>query len=392
MVHRQNKANTEPATRSGTPMAEGMADRIARWLSGEGYVAGQPIPSERELSQRLSASRQLVRASLDLLCARGIIDRKPNCRPIYSARPVVRERPSSGRQTVALWLIQEPGNAERAAILHGIQSAIDPDAFRLIVESPIFLSTEEVVAGEQRFIERLAEECDITGALLWCMGGETSLRALKVARDHGVPFVFIDREPPSGFDADFVGVDNFESARQATRHLIDQGHERIAHITNSEEVSTVHDRRKGYRAALDGAGIEFREDFQIAFKGSLFNVDAESVEIVTELLSRPDPPTAAFVVNDLYALGILRALDTMGINVPEEMAIVGFDGAEFLRPSPKTLTTAVQPFERIGARAVDLLLRRFQDGNSAPYRHVLLEAPLSVQRSSRPSKRSEPSS
>jgi LacI family transcriptional regulator len=364
-------------------MAEAMADRIAQWLRDEGYSVGQPIASERELSQRLGASRQLVRAAFELLGDRGIIERKPNCRPIYLARPVVRERPLSGRQTLALWLIHEPGNAERAAILHGIQSAIDPDAFRLIVESPIFLNAEEVVAAEQRFIERIAEERDVAGALLWCMGSEFSLPALKIARDHAVPFVFIDREPPSGFDADFVGVDNFESARQATRHLIDQGHERIAHITNSEEVSTVHERRSGYRAALNSAGIEFREDFQIAFKGSLFNVDAESVEIVTELLSRPEPPTAAFVVNDLYALGILRALNTMGIQVPEEMAVVGFDGAEFLRPNPKTLTTAVQPFERIGARAVDLLLRRFQDGNSAPYRHVLLEAPLSIQRSTR---------
>lgn len=364
-------------------MAEALANLIEPWLRAEGFVAGQPMPSERDLSNRLGASRQLVRTALGLLEHRGIIERKANCRPVYLGKPTVRTGPSLGRLTFSLWLIHGADSPERTAILNGIHRSLDPETSRIFVENPTFLTPDELIDAEQRFIERLTIDGDVSGAIVWCMGGDSSAPAFHAARNHGVPFVFIDREPPAGFEADFVGVDNFESARQATRHLIAEGHERIAHITNFEDVSTVLERRAGYRAAIDAAGLEYREDYQAAFQGSMFNVNDEALAIVTQLLALKDPPTALFVVSDYYAIGVLHALETMGIRVPEEMAVVGFDGAEFLRPGQRKLTTVVQPFERIGARAVELLSRRIQEGDSAPYRHVLLEAPLSIQSSTR---------
>lgn len=360
-------------------MAETLANLIERWLRTEAYVAGMALPAERELSVRLGASRQLVRSALVLLEHRGTIERKANCRPVFLGKSIAGGVPSSGRQTFALWLIHGAGSQERAAILQGIHSVLDPEASRIFVENPTFLTPEELVDAERRFINRLAKDGDVSGAIVWCMGGTSSVPALTASRDRGVPFVFIDREPPAGFDADFVGVDNYESARQATRHLIELGHERIAHVTNSEPVSSVFERRDGYRAAIDAAGLEYREDFQVAFEGSMFDVNDEAVSIVSRLMALKDPPTAMFVVSDYYAFGILHALESMGIQVPEEMAVVGFDGAELLAPGEKTLTTAVQPFERIGAKAVELLQKRIQQGESVPYRHVLLEAPLSIQ-------------
>lgn len=381
MVSTQKESSQDLHPLLGTPMAETLATLIECWLLTEAYVAGMAMPAERELSVRLGASRQLVRSALTLLEYRGTIERKANCRPIYLGKSISRKASASGRQTFALWLIHGSGSQERAAILKGIHSALDPEASRIFVENPTFLTPDELVDAERRFIGRLAKDGDVSGAIVWCMGGDSSLPALMASRDRGVPFVFIDREPPAGFNADFVGVDNYESARQATRHLIGLGHESIAHVTNCEAVSSVRERRDGYRAAIDAAGFEYRADYQVAFEGSLFNVNDEAFAIVNRLLALKDPPTAMFVVSDYYAFGILHALESLGVRVPEEMAVIGFDGAELLVPGAKTLTTVAQPFERIGARAVELLQKRIQQGQSAPYRHVLLEAPLSIQRS-----------
>jgi len=249
-----------------------------------------------------------------------------------------------------------------------LDSAIGDDG----TESPE--SAEAFRRSEEAFLRRIVRDHDIEGVLLWYLGGNRNLPALQAVRAAGVPMVFLDRLPPPGFEADFVGVDNIGAAEAVVQHLLAQGHRRIAHVTNYDNASTVQERREGYHRALSRAGITPRPEWIL--QGS-------ETAAVEALLSQSEPPTAVFAVNDVTGLGIVGALRARGQRVPEDMAVAGFDGVERWLPGTPFLTTADQPFERIGSTAAELLLRRIMEGPALPYRHVLLDAPLAVHGSTR---------
>lgn len=386
-----DNSNRLPKNPSDSPLARAIAGQIEEAVKSGRFTAGARLPTERELSIEFQVSRATIRAAIHVLRRREVVEHRPHCRPVFRQ---VRKKPqpvgSAGRHTIALWLIHGPQDAERTSILHGVQGAIDPEQYRLVVENPRMDGGAALERAELRFLERLAQEHDVAGAIIWCVGGEEIVPVLNRVRDHGVAFVFIDRLPPKGFEADHVGIDNVDAAYRAVRHLAKLGHERIAHITNSDRASTVGERELGYRMALDRAGLPFRDDFIERFQRPFQDTPAEAREIVERLMALKEPPTALFVVSDHYALSVVAAIEAMGRRVPEDLAVVGFDGLEGMRFGPRMLTTIDQPFERMGARAVDLLLRRIHEGEGSAHRHVLLEAPLSFHRSSGRHRPAEP--
>jgi LacI family transcriptional regulator len=227
----------------------------------------------------------------------------------------------------------------------------------------------------------MARDADIAGVLLWYLGGTRNLPALQALRDANIPLVFLDREPPPGFDADYVGIDNEYSAREVVTHLLRLGHRRIAHVSNVDPGSTVAARLSGYRQALEAEGVSYRPELVVAAPFIPPGSSAEShyyADLVDRLLSLPDPPTAIWAVNDCHALCVLGALRARGVRVPEDVALAGFDGIERWLPGPSFLTTACQPFERMGVRAIERLLQRIEFGPAAPYQHVIMDAQLSI--------------
>ncbi|MCS6831692.1 MAG: substrate-binding domain-containing protein, partial [bacterium] len=288
------------------------------------------------------------------------------------------------RLTFGLWLWPSATFPGASAILRGIYKTLDANRYRLVIESPVDTEWRTVVNGEAQFLERITRDRDVAGAILWYLGGEANLPALRNARAAGIPLVFLDRRPPEGFPADYVGVDNRYAAAQVVHHLISRGHRHIAHITNVDNASTVHERLQGYRDALMEAGIPFRPELVLTETGSP-EAGYHSVHeaLATQLLELPGPPTAVFCVNDMLALRLVDALRDRGVRVPEDIAVAGFDGLERWLPGSPFLTTANQPFERIGEWAARLLLQRVEQGDKGVYQQVLLEAPISIHASTR---------
>jgi LacI family transcriptional regulator len=107
-------------------------------------------------------------------------------------------------------------------------------------------------------------------------------------------------------------------------------------------------------------------------------------EIVDYWMGLPDPPTAVFAVSDIVAYRVMHALRARGLRVPEDISVAGFDGIERWTPGPPFLTTVHQPFDRMGAAAVELLLDRVASGPEAPFRHLLLDVPFVANRSTGP--------
>lgn len=189
------------------------------------------------------------------------------------------------------------------------------------------------------------------------------------------PMVAVN-EPVANAVIPFVGVDNFEGARIAVEHLIAQGHKKIAFIGHSTSRAVNGLREKGYRAALDAAGI--KPDPAMVLDG---DGTTESGRAAAELMFVRDKlPTAFFCVNDATALGVMIALNTRHYDLPADFSIMGFDDISFSSFVTPALTTMKQPRHRIGEGAMDLLLALLA-GETPAQSEVLLRAELIVRNS-----------
>ncbi len=362
-----------------------VAEQIRSGVLSGRYQEGTWLPPERELAAQYGVSRSIIRRAIDILADENLVVRLPRCRPIVRRTPRMRSPTSeTRRRTLQLLLWPVSVFAGSAAILRGIYQALDHTSYRLIVESPRAAGWEQVQQDEATLLQQAVEESDIGGLIAWYMGGEQNLPVLQKVREAGIPIVFIDRLPPRGFPADFVGVDNRYAAEQIVKHLIDLGHRRIVHVTNLDPASTVAQRKEGYRIALQKAGIPLHPEYEIVDTSATHEQRSQNARLLAEQILRlPGPPTAVFAVNDYTALHIIHALRERGARVPEDISVCGFDGLERWMPGARFLTTADQPFERIGEAAARLLLERLAGEMNNVYQHIIYEAPLSVHASSR---------
>jgi len=191
----------------------------------------------------------------------------------------------------------------------------------------------------------------------------------------GVPLVTIDpvNIPASRFAS--VGATNFNGGVEATAHLLSLGHRRIAFVEGPGAVVSMA-RLHGYHAALAQAGIV--GDSSLIRAGDF--TFAAGVAAATELLSTDRPPTAVFAANDLMALGVLEAARAMGVRVPEDLSVVGFDDMPGARWSAPPLTTMRQPFAAMGRASIQNL-RLLVDGEPLTSDRVELATTLVIRQS-----------
>lgn len=167
-----------------------------------------------------------------------------------------------------------------------------------------------------------------------------------------IPFVVIDTDSATSASVPTVGSNNWNGAMLATRHLLELGHRRIAVISGPEDVLCSQARVAGFRSAHDEAGLPVDSDL---VRYGNFYVDA-GYEHGIQLLSRPDRPTAIFAGSDMQAMGVLRAARRLGIDVPHDLSVVGYDNlpvAAWLGPA---LTTVNQPLRDMADTATRMLL------------------------------------
>ncbi len=366
-----------------SPSIEYITNTLAERINSGQYKNGQWLPTERFLAEEFRVSRATIRQSLDLLEKNSLVKRSTGCRPVAN-RINERSTTTGVRRSVGIWITSAPGDSGANMVFHGIQSQLDGDTFRLIMASPPRSSIDHAIQTEAKFLERMAHENELDGIILWYLGGHVNLPYLEKLRDMELPMIFIDRRPPAGFEADYVEVDNEMSARKVVKHLIDLGHRSIAHITNPEFAHTVHGRLKGYVRALEDADISFRPELVVSgdfFEMNEDGIDRQHIRLAQQLAALPDPPTAIFAVNDHAGLSMVAALRTLGVRIPEDIAVAGFDDTERWSPGRSFLTTVSQPFERIGEEAVRLLRNRIENRSMSTFRHVMLDAPLMIRES-----------
>ena len=193
----------------------------------------------------------------------------------------------------------------------------------------------------------------------------------------GVPLVLLDRSFDV-LDVDSVVVDNYRGAYEATEHLVEHGHERIALVQGLPGTYTSTARLRGYRDALAAHGIAV--DGRLVVGGDFRQ---EKGYIETKLLLNLDPPpTAIFATGDLITLGALQAIYEEGLSIPADVSLISFDDFDFAPYLRCPLTAVQQPKETMGEMAVKLLVERLSNGGAQRERRRIVLQPKLIVRES----------
>ncbi|MEV8095888.1 LacI family DNA-binding transcriptional regulator [Kitasatospora sp. NPDC085879] len=204
------------------------------------------------------------------------------------------------------------------------------------------------------------------------------LEVKQQLRSRAIPFVIIDPAGDPEPDVPSVGSANWAGGLAATRHLIECGHRRIAIITGPEDMLCSLARLDGFRSAMGMAGLEIPAGY-VSFGD--FHVEGGRRR-ATELLARPDRPTAIFAGSDLQALGVLEAARVHGLKVPDDLSVVGYDDVPIAQWTSPALTTVHQPLRQMAEEAAQMLIRMRAEGGSAA--RLELATSLVVRKSTAP--------
>ena len=283
----------------------------------------------------------------------------------YESSLVARSLRSRRTHVIGILVAEfEPFSAE---ILKGAGSGLRDTDYELLAYTGARQSGR--AGWERRYLSRLSGTL-IDGAII--------VTPTVVDADAGVPVVAID--PHAGAaDLPSVESDNLAGGLLATRHLIELGHRRIGFMAGRPDLESSRLREAGYRQALFEAGIEVDPSL---VRMSDYRRDAAHQPVI-ELLSRPDRPTAVFAGNDLSAIGTMEAAQEMGLDVPSDVSVIGFDDIPEAARTTPALSTVRQPIQQMGSAAVELLIA-LMDGRIPETTHVRLPTSLVIRGTTAP--------
>lgn len=325
-----------------------------------------------------------ARAGVGVATVSRVLNGRANVRPatrdrVQEAIRALNYRPSSVARSLSLQRTMVVG-----AVLPWFTNPSAVQRVRGIVEglsgSPYDLMVFDVESEDrQRRAFELFDRGDRADGLLVVSTLPPDAEVERI-RSAGLPCILVDGVHPS---LPSVAVDDAGGGETATRHLIELGHRRIAHIGDTPpefRFDWSRDRTRGYERALERVGIEVRPEY-VREGTRLLHV---ARGIATELLTLPDRPTAIFAASDTQAFGTLEAARALGIRVPEELSVIGFDDIEVA--SHVGLTTIRQPLFESGRRGAELLLRALS-GRRVDVRTELLPLELIVRATTGPAPR-----
>ena len=241
--------------------------------------------------------------------------------------------------------------------------------------SVILCNTDEDVAKHDKYAQLLLRR-QVDGFLL--VPVSNTVDTIRFIQQQGVSLVILDRQMP-GISVDIVRADSEGGAYELTRYLIELGHRHIAILSGPEIISTSTQRVAGYKRALQDAHLKV--DPELISFGKFYQ--DSGYERTVKLLALSRRPTAIFAGNNFIAIGVMKALYESGLQIPEDMSVVGFDDLPpglLVRPF---LTVADQPAYEMGYRATKLLLERIANSGKPSYQEIVLPTQLVIRQSCR---------
>ena len=253
-------------------------------------------------------------------------------------------------------------------VLQGVQDRITESDYDLLVYSAPRM--EEV----DKMLENALSKGRSAGALLF--SSPLNEQRLERLKQYGNPVVLVDLYHD---EFDSVSIDNEQGGYLAASHLLERGCRRVGLLSADPESVPSRERVDGYRRAHQEWGIEPDEKLNVSTTDPQFHGFTEEAgyAAMARLLDSHSDMDAVFAVSDIQALGARRAIEDRGMNVPADIALVGFDDIMISRYVE--LTTLRQPMYEMGKMAIDILLKRIQDGD-VPVSHTIF-SPSLIERS-----------
>lgn len=274
------------------------------------------------------------------------------------ARTRAASAPGEGR-LLAL-IVPDVSTGFYAEVLRGVEAEAYERGYTLVLYTT-------AGRGHDAVVGRALEAGQCQGLIVMTPRGHPP-RALQHPSGQPVPPVVVVDHRSEGSPYPHIAVDNLKGAFEATHYLIAKGHRRIALITGLLSIQSAVDRLRGYRLALEEAGIGFDPGWVL--QGDFLT--PSGYRLVKEWLDQRRPlPDAWFCSNDLMAFGVLRALHEAGVSVPGDTAVMGFDDIPMAQATLPPLTTVAQPMAEMGALAVRMVVDMIEGGGVAVPRVVL---------------------
>ncbi|MFI5710540.1 LacI family DNA-binding transcriptional regulator [Kribbella sp. NPDC051620] len=252
----------------------------------------------------------------------------------------------AGSSRIIAYLMLDAGNPFFTDVARGVEEAAQKAGLS------VFLCNSNEDAGREADYLDLLEQQRVQGVLITPIDPDSS--RLSTLPNRGTPVVVVDRAIDDGEHCS-VAVDDVLGGEVALSHLIELGHRRVAFVGGPNTIGQVTDRREGAQEALRKAGLP-PENLVDVLTGALTVAEGRGAGQRLAGLPADRRPTAAFCANDLLALGLLQQCVSLGLRVPEDLAIVGYDDIEFAAAAAVPLTSVRQPRQLLGRTAAELLL------------------------------------
>jgi LacI family transcriptional regulator, galactose operon repressor len=265
----------------------------------------------------------------------------------YEPNEAARMLKGQSSKTIGL-IVPDLGDTFFSICAHAVQQLAAKQGYLTLL-----LASERDRDSELRELAMMKSR-NIAGILI-VPSSPDSIGQLKDVRARGVPVVMLDRTFP-GLDAAAVMVENEEGARKAVLHLLEHGHKNVFCAGYDSQFNSIGLRIEGYRKAMAEAGL----------KSELFIAEEVSA-ICPRLIKRlraPKPPTALFTLNNVTTINVLQALQRENIQIPQDLAVIGFDDFEMAPLLSVPLTAVRQPAAELGKTATHLLLDWIRSKNT----------------------------
>ncbi len=334
---------------------------------------GARLPTELELADRYKISRGTVRQAMGVLVNEGFLERVQGRGTFVRALPAAQENQNKASEKRIGLLLSYAFSELDLDILVGVEHAAKSRGYQVS-----FAYTEESAEQQTRDINWLRAD-HVLGLIIYPLSNIDYDESIWGLRAEGLPFVLVDRYFPK-LESDHVASDNVGGAYRATEHLIILGHRRIVFVYSHHGglvTTSVRDRHEGYRKALAAYGVAYDPSLVLQLPHPSKDDTHNPYE---EILRRPDHPTAIFTTVDVEAVAFLRHAQALGLRIPEDIALVGFDNLRLTSQLHPPLTTVAQSCRDMGMRAANLLINRIE-GQAGPPQHIELPTNLIIRES-----------
>jgi GntR family transcriptional regulator, arabinose operon transcriptional repressor len=327
--------------------------------------SGTKLPTDQELAEALQISRGTATKALRTLAQEGMIERSPKLGNRVS-RGASRQAPATTVKAVTMkalgLLLPRADDALSMGVVRGVQAACRSRDYHLLSAH-----SQENAAEESHETQRMLEVA-VAGIIMMPLSKGAVDEAVTTLQASGLPFTLIDRHLP-GVATNYVGADHYGGAFAATEHLILLGHAHITFFLNRDQddlPSSVQERLEGYHAAMRRHGLS-----SFVYEAPLPEFGTDPAQAYETFFQTYPLPKAVVAINDEIASYLLQSAERLGVTVPRDLALVGFDDIPLASRLTVPLTTVAQPFEEIGSKAAHLLIDAVEGKTAGPKRIIL---------------------